>query len=213
MGRFNIGRTLFGLAALSLAVTVTSPPVAAAGANTKKLESTLEALWETVFQTPKPQNPFAGGNPCVDLGGIVAPFASTEATCTVKPGTKVFVTAWSSECSNAEPETVYFAETEAEMRECALKADKDYTLLMVTVDGKQVPVTEVETSLLAADLPADNIFGDFESILAVAHGWVALLPPLTPGTHEIMIHVVGRHVTEGPVDFVTTTTVIVEPGL
>ena len=62
MGRFNIGRTLFGLAAVSLAVSVTSPPVAAA-ANNKKLESTLEALWETVFQTPTPQNPFAGGNP------------------------------------------------------------------------------------------------------------------------------------------------------
>ena len=212
MGRFNIGRTLFGLAAVSLAGTVTSPPVAAA-ANNKKLESTLEALWETVFQTPTPQNPFAGGNPCVDLGGIVAPFASTEATCTVKPGTKVFVTAWSSECSNAEPGTVYFAETEAKIRECAQKADQGYTLLAVTVDGKPVPVTEVETDLLAADLPADNIFGNFESILAVAHGWVALLPPLTPGTHEITIHVVGEHVTDGHVDFVTTTTVIVEAGL
>jgi hypothetical protein len=212
MGRFNIGRTLFALAAVSLAVTVTSPPVAA-GANNKKLASTLEALWETVFRTPTPQNPFVeGGNPCVDLGGIVAPFASDEATCTVKPGTKVFVTAWSSECSNAEPGTVYFAETEAEMRQCARDADDGYTLLAVTVDGKPVPVTEVETGLLAADLPADNIFGDFESILAVAHGWVALLPPLTPGTHEIVIHVVGTHVTDGPVDFFTTTTVIVEPG-
>ena len=29
----------------------------------------------------------------------------------------------------------------------------------VTVDGKSVPVTEVETPLLNIDLPADNIFG------------------------------------------------------
>ena len=60
---------------------------------------------------------------------------------------------------------------------------------IVTVDGKSVPVTEVETSLLNIVLPAGNIFGQPAGTqgLSVAHGWVTLLHPLTPGTHTIVI--------------------------
>ena len=60
----------------------------------------------------------------------------------------------------------------------------------VTVDGKSVPVTEVETPLLNITLPADNIFGAASrgrQGQSVAHGWVTLLHPLTPGTHTIVI--------------------------
>ena len=59
----------------------------------------------------------------------------------------------------------------------------------MTLDGKVVPVTEVETSLLNIVLPPDNILGvTAEQGLqgqSVAHGWVTLLHPLTPGTHTI----------------------------
>ena len=62
----------------------------------------------------------------------------------------------------------------------------------VTVDGKSVPVTEVETPLLNIVLPADNIFGlpaGGRQGLSVGHGWVTLLHPLTPGTHAIVIDI------------------------
>ena len=76
----------------------------------------------------------------------------------------------------------------------------------VTVDGQSVPVTEVETQLLHIVLPADNIFDlpAGTTGLSVAHGWVALLHPLTPGTHTIVIHRA-----DSP-DI--TTTIIVKPG-
>ena len=74
----------------------------AAAVPDKKLGDSLGAMWKKVLETPTPQNPFAGGGPlCVDLGGVVAPVGapgSESITCTVKPGTKVFVAAWSAEC-------------------------------------------------------------------------------------------------------------------
>jgi hypothetical protein len=75
----------------------------------------------------------------------------------------------------------------------------------VTVDGKTVPVAEVETPLLNIVLPADNIFGLPAGTqgLSVAHGWVGLLHALTPGTHTIVIDTGGATI---------TTTIVVEPG-
>ena len=59
----------------------------------------------------------------------------------------------------------------------------------VTVDGKPVPVTLVETPLLNITLPKDNIFGLPEGTqgLSVGAGWVALLDPLMRGTYKIVI--------------------------
>ena len=75
----------------------------------------------------------------------------------------------------------------------------------VTVDDRSVPVTEAETGLLNIVLPADNIFGlsAGEPGLSFGHGWVALLNPLTPGTHTIII-------VSGPTTI--TTTITVQPG-
>jgi hypothetical protein len=213
MFRSSFRRIVLGASAATVAVsTVTAVPAAAA--TDHKLASTLEAMWVKVFQTPSPDNPFLGGDPCLDLGGrLIAPFASTEPdfTCRVKTGTRVFVTAWSSECSTVEPPP-YFGSNEVELRQCARDADKGYTLLTVTVDDHPVPVHEVETRLIASDLPADNIFGPYDDLLSVAHGWVALLRPLPPGSHEIVIHVVGTNVFGEHVDLTTKTTLIVERG-
>ena len=69
----------------------------------KKLDSNLAALWTTILQTPSAQNSFGSGGAafaCWDLGGTVAPFALNGVeSCTVKPGTKIFVAANSVECS------------------------------------------------------------------------------------------------------------------
>jgi hypothetical protein len=173
---------------LLVAATTSCLAVPTAGAvPVKKLDENLEALWTTLLQTPDAQNPFGSGGPafgCVNLGGTVAPFAPDGVdSCTVKPGTKIFVAASSFECSTFEGNGT----TEAELRDCARRIDVQVAPT-VTLDGKPVPVAEVETRLLNIVLPAGNLFGSPVGTrgLSVGHGWVALLHPLTPGTHTIV---------------------------
>jgi hypothetical protein len=188
------------LAAVGLCVAAP----AAGAVPAKKLDNNLAALWTTVLETPSAQNPFGNGGPasaCLNLGGVVAPFGPGGVeSCTVKPGTKIFVAASSAECSTFEGHGT----TEAELRDCARGADVP-AAPTVTVDGKAVPVAEVETPLLNIVLPADNIFDLPAGTqgLSVGHGWVALLHPLTPGTHTIVID-------SG--DSTITTTIVVKPG-
>jgi hypothetical protein len=168
-----------------------------------QLAGMLGDLWTTVLETPTPENPFAGGSPCVYLGDTLAPFGPNGAqSCTVERGTKIFATAWSTECSTFEANGT----TEAELRACARAADEGITTHTIAVDGQPVAVSEVETELLHIHLPKDNIFGltgGDRKGLSVGHGWVTLLDPLTPGTHTIDIHVAGS------LNFDITTTIIV----
>ena len=132
------------LAALTLCVTAS----AASAVPAKKLDDTLGALWTKVLETPSAQNSFGSGGSafaCFDLGGTVAPLGPTGAeSCTVKPGTKVFVAANTFECSTFDGDHPGFGTTEAELRACARQNDVQVAPT-VTVDGKSVPVTEVET--------------------------------------------------------------------
>jgi hypothetical protein len=181
-------------------------PVAAPAANAtpkKSLNAALAALWTSVLETPSAQNSFGTGGhayDCWDLGGTVAPFHPIGAiSCTVKPGTKIFVVGYSVECSTFEGNGT----TEAELRRCARIGNP--TRPTVNLDGRRVPVTEAETPLLRITLPAHNVFGMPAGIqgLSVGHGWVVHLHPLTPGTHTIVI-------STGTLDPVTTT-IIVRP--
>ena len=200
-------RRLFLLLAIAFGMVAAAVPAGSfarsANAN-NQLGGMLGDLWTTVLETPTPENPFAGGSTCVDLGETLAPFGPNGAqSCTVERGTKVFVTAWSTECSTFE------GTTEAELRACARAADQGITTHTVAVDGQPVPVSEVETELLRIHLPKDNIFEDIFGLtvdrrgLSVGHGWATLLDPLTPGTHTITIHDAGT------VNFDITTTIIV----
>ena len=202
--------TIFRFAVLPLlaAVTLGLAAPAASAAPATKLDANLAAMWTTVLQTPSAQNPFGSGGPaseCINLGGTVAPFGPSGATsCTVKPGTKIFVAASSFECSTFPGDTNPASPTEAQLRACAVSNDAQ-SAPSVTVDGRSVPVTEAETGLLNIVLPADNLFGQPAGTtgLSFGHGWVALLNPLTPGTHTV--------VGSGSATF--TTTIIVKPGL
>jgi hypothetical protein len=170
-------------------------------------------LWTTVLQTPTPQNPFAGGDTCVMLtGNILAPFGPRGAKkCTVMSGTKIFVAAWTTECSTFAHDTCGGA-NEAELRANARTADAGIRIHTVNVDGPPVPVTEVETGLLSIYLPQDNIFGlngADRNGLSVAHGWVVLLDPLAPGMHAIEIHNEGTYFGQ-PVNSTITTKIIVQ---
>lgn len=193
------------LLAVVAAAAVAAP--SAAGAQNKKLSGTLGEMWTTVLQAPAATNPFTGGDPCLQLGGnVVAPFAGgPEFTCTVKPGTKLFVVGYSSECSTVEPPPFHGTD-EASLRQCARDADAAIGTPTVTLDGSPVALTETETGLLNFVLPAGNIFDLAPGTegQSVAHGWVAVLHPLHLGSHVIRIELGGT--------LVNTTTIQVQPG-
>jgi hypothetical protein len=132
---------------LLAAIALFAAAPAASAVPSKKLDGYLAVLWTTVLETPSAQNPYGSGGSafaCFDLGGTVAPIAlGGVESCTVKPGTKVFVAASSWECSTVEPPPS-FGRNEAELRACA-RANDAQDAPTVTVDGKSVPVTEVET--------------------------------------------------------------------
>ena len=195
------------LARALLLATVTFCLVApSASAAPTNLGKTLGNLWTTVLETPTPDNPFGGGGPqCVVLGGkIVAPFGGGSRTCTVKAGTRIFIAGWTTECSTFEGNGT----TEAELRECAVAMDAGVTATD-TINGEPVPLSSVETGLLTIHLPQDNIFDDLKGAdrngLSVAHGFVYLTDPLTPGTYVIKGHVVFPD--GSTIDFTTTITV------
>src|SRR3954449_192568 len=129
---------------LVAAATLGVAAPAASAVPVKKLDDNLAALWTTLLETPSAENPFGSGGSafaCIDLGGTVAPFAPGGVeSCTVKPGTKIFVAASSFECSTFEGQGT----TEAELRECARQIDVQVAPT-VTVDGRSVPVAEIET--------------------------------------------------------------------
>ena len=197
-------------ALLLAAVTfcLVAPSASAAPTN---LGKTLGNLWTTVLETPTPDNPFEGGGPqCVVLGDkIVAPFGGGTFTCTVKAGTRIFIAAWTTECSSFPGDHGTFGTTEADLRACALAMDAGITAT-VTINGEPVPLSSVETGPLTIHLPQDNIFPNVKGAdrkgLSVAHGFVYLTDPLTPGTYIIEGHVVFPD--GSTADF--TTTIIVQ---
>jgi hypothetical protein len=199
-----------------IALGVTAP--SAAAVPDKKLGDYLGTMWKTVLETPASQNPFTGGpGLCVDLGGVVAPFGGPglDVTCTVKPGTKVFAASWSAECSTLE-DPPFQGVDEPSLRDCVHTVNAGITTTEVFLDGTLVPVIKVTSGLLHLDLPNGNIFGKpagtgTPPYLSVADGWVALLHPLTPGTHTIRLHIAGQFPQVSlPID--STTTIIVKPG-
>ena len=197
--------TVVTVAAATLLATVLSVGAAPAGAAPgTKLDATLAALWTTVLETPSPQNSFGTGGQayaCWRLGRTVAPFDPVGAkSCTVKPGTMIFLVGYSFECSTFEEH----GDTDAELRACA--RENSATKPTITLDGRPVRVSEAETPLLRITLPEDNVFGlpAGDRGLSVGHGWVVLLHPLRPGTHTAVIRT-------GTLDPVTTR-IVVRPG-
>jgi hypothetical protein len=194
-----VSRSARALLVAAVALCAVAAPASAAPLPIPSAQ--LGKLWTTVLETPSAQNPFGSGGAafgCLDLGITVAPFAPMGVeSCTVKAGTPIFVAASSVECSTFEGHGT----TEAALRACARAMDVQVAP-RVAVDGRRVPVFEVETRLLTIVLPEDNIFDlpAGERGLSVGHGWVTLVALFRPGTHRIVIRIGG-----GP----TITTAIV----
>ncbi len=180
-----------------------------ATATPRHVESRLLGhLWNYLLETPKSDNPFTGGDPCVRLGHVLIPFAplgTTALSCDARKGTNIFVTAVTFECSTVEPPP-FNGTTEGGLRNCAKENLKTYTQVSLTLDGKPVPLTRVKTRLLRIDLPADNILDTTEpTTRSVGAGQVALLRNLRPGTHILRIYATGPKATT--VDNTTTITI------
>ena len=106
----------------------------------------------------------------------------------------------------------FYGANETELRACAWAADAGFTTTSVTLDGVLVPVTEADTALISPDLPADNILGvPAQHTFSVAHGWATLLHPLTPGTHTVILRVIGTDAYGTQIDLTNTTTFVVAP--
>src|SRR3954454_22338461 len=184
----NVSKALrLAAVALIVAATFAGTTQIASAATSDRLTADLGALWTIVLQTPSNQNPFGGGggtaNACWKLGGnVVAPFGPLGVTsCTVKPGTRIVVVGSSGECS-----TPFEEPPGTDLEACARGLTSEVE--SVTVDGRQVSLSDELTSVLPVTLPANNLFsvdagsrGQF-----VAYGWVTLLTPLTPGNHTIV---------------------------
>jgi hypothetical protein len=195
------------LAAATLGFAATAASAAPAPTN---IDPDLTALWTTILETPSAQNAFGTGGAafaCWNIGdGTVAPFGPSAPSCTVNPGTKIFVAAFSAECSTFEERKLT---TEAQLRACAEQMNVQ-TAPSVTVDDQSVPVTEVETPLMNIVLPAGNLFGLKAGTLgsSVGAGWVAHLNPLSAGTHTIA----GSGELPSGKSFSFTTKIIVKPS-
>jgi hypothetical protein len=211
MKRF-VTRALIVVASILGIVFAQVPPASAQEPD--ELVRSLATLWTKVLETPTKKNPLT--NPdvaaCWDLGHrTVAPFfGGPDFSCTVKANTKLFVVGWSTECSNIPNDSDGGVNlTEPELRQCAIDAVAERKPTTVTLDGMDVPLTEVETPALKIVMPKHNILGAPKGkYLSVADGLVALLPPLTPGEHKIVI--VNQNPDDPDNPTTTTTTIHVE---
>jgi hypothetical protein len=158
-----------------------------------------------LIEVPPAENPLAGkGDSCFATGNknkvLIAWTRPESPTCTVKPGTPIFVTTYFWECSNTEQDPLSAGgETPVEQRQCALNSLREqgvFDAILVSVDGKP-PVDIYSNRYLAvssqmtAELPAPNILGVPErETTFVAAAWVAMIRPLSPGTHTIRVETV-----------------------
>jgi len=110
-------------------------------------------------------------------------------TCTIPAGKAILFPVVNYECSNLE-------NPGSDLKECAVAHENDVRDAQATVDG--VPLTSsqiqrVQSPLYNLVLPAKNIFGvqvnpnvKSVSTQSVSDGFWVFLPPLTPGSHNIV---------------------------
>jgi hypothetical protein len=217
------GRAVLSVAAVALVCGIAAP--AAFATSEGQLAKDLNGMWAFVIQTPVPQNPFTStNNRCVHLAPqLLAPMQAfappgVSSACTVKPGTRVFISELSAECSTAEPPP-FHGNDPAELRACDhsnfFGPNGDFFTHRVTLDGQNVPLTLVTAPPQQVNVPPDNVLGPptppAQQATSVAEGWLAVLDPMTPGTHQIVIYFGGTFL-GAPLEEVNHITIIVKPG-
>jgi hypothetical protein len=201
--------------AATLLAMVGAPALVAKPADTKLAPASSrlagftggELLGEEIRQLleiPVADNPFAGaGESCFAAGRkdkvLIVWTRPEPPTCTVKPGTPIFLFAFFNECSNVEPP---FPTEAAKQRQCAVEGLRELAAglgleaILVSIDGG--PSIDILSDRylavspqMTANLPDDNILGvPAQATTFVAAGWVAMIRPLPPGTHTIRVEIV-----------------------
>jgi hypothetical protein len=151
-------------------------------------EDWFERWWNWIFSLPAEESP---PNFNANQGGKVfflphTFFGNTlETSCTVPAGRAIFASAGG---------TIWVApfdgQTEAELRQGVLDSLPVFTNLRIIVDGREVQ--NIDQYVIVTDgfdffLPEG--FGvPAGTYRAVAGGWNAILAPLPPGAHTIVVH-------------------------
>jgi hypothetical protein len=162
--------------------------------------------WAQVLAIPAAQNPLLPPSParCLALGkGNVLAMAGTTGsaplTCTIKPGTPLFVAAGTNECSSADSEP-YWAVTEKVQRECAMRffASPTVVATWLSLDGGSP--TEIHNERFQLVSPQTSVivpagaFWDLRAGPATFVGVAYAATPrgrLSPGRHTLEINFVG----------------------
>jgi hypothetical protein len=188
------GALAFALCAVPAAVAQAAPPGGASLTPVHRAGglSGSELFGESWAVTMDP----AVFGTCISLGpqgNVIAPIASIEeleVSCTVKPGTPLYIS-FGSECSDVEEPPFFGADAEAQ-RECALAFNEEFFVAAsLSVDGGEpvntrAPRFAVVSPQMTVDLPPDNILGvPPQTATFVAAGWAMMLRGLPPGEHTI----------------------------
>jgi hypothetical protein len=139
-------------------------------------------------------------------------FGNTLVTsCTSRADQPILVSPASTSCARepGDPDEALVA--------CAQDARPTVLNVGVTVDGE--PLSTIDdhwfvSAITPIELPEDNLFGIAAGPTdIVAGGWFAMLEPLAPGTHEIVLHAETDYPDdeEGPLTAETIATVEVVP--
>jgi hypothetical protein len=138
-----------------------------------------------------------------------------EVTCTIKPGTPVFIGGFGAACSDVEPAPFFGADAPAQ-RACAMAWVEEHVVsFTATVNGGapivlSAPAYLVTSPQVRVTVPEDSAVGlPPGPATLVAHAYAAVLRGLRPGIHTITFDVV---ITDGPYPSTTVTLEVVPPG-
>ena len=216
-GTLTVRRLIVVAAVLAGSLGLSTTTAGATSPHT--LSELLADSWKYILETPMPEHPWNGGDPCIDLGDdhrgpVVSPSAPLfvpTLRCEVPSGTRLFVTVFTSECSNLETEAYDFGKNWSTGVQCALRVDSGISSVSLKVDGLDVPVHEVVARHIRFTNPVDDILveqlrGPWGPSVCARLGGAARGAPT--GTHTLELHSTGTYLGQ-PVDFTNTTTIVV----
>ena len=109
-----------------------------------------------------------------------------QTTCTVSADQHIIVSPGSISCSREA------GDSDEALLACAENARPEFANLSVSVDGELIPMIDdywAVSPITPVELPEGNLFGMPAGVLdIVGGGWYAMLEPLAPGSHTIVVH-------------------------
>lgn len=150
--------------------------------------------WKWLLSVPSDISPIkddSGKNCGINQNGPVWFLVGTgggnaERTCNVPSGKAILVTPFNAECSRAEDPAM---KTDTDLYSCVKALIDPASDVVVAVDGRPVPNVvnyRIESNVFNVTLPEKNIFGAPPGqTQSASDGYFLILPPLSPGNHEI----------------------------